>query len=93
MPSRVLQLPDAHTASVLTYSFNFEGFGAGDNVASYTITVPDGVTLADDTSTGQIVTALLGPATAGTHRIIVTATAVSGQIEPMECDWIVSDPA
>lgn len=93
MPSRVLQLPDAHTDDVLDYSVDCEGFGTGDNVASYTVTVPAGVTLADDSSTGQIINLRLGPATAATHRIIVAAVSVAGQNATVEIDWTVSNPS
>ena len=48
MPSRVYQLPDAHTDDELDYGFGFEVFGAGDDVSSYTVTVPSGVTKGND---------------------------------------------
>jgi hypothetical protein len=92
MPNRVHQLPDAHTDDVLDYAFNFAGFGAGDDVVSYVVTVPSAVTQPEDDSSGQTVTVRLGPAEAGTHRIIVTATADSGQEATIEADWTVSDP-
>ena len=93
MPNRVLQLPDAHIDDVLDYSFVFEGFGTGDDVATYTITVPAGVTQPDDSVTGQTVTVRLGPATAGTHRIIVEAVSDGAQEATIEADWTVSDPS
>lgn len=93
MPSRVSQLPDAHAEDVLDYSFVFEGFGAGDDVATYTVTVPPGVTLADDAASGQTVTVRLGPATSATHRIVVAALSIAGQEATIEADWTVSDPS
>ena len=98
MPARVMVLPDAHTDDVLDYGFSFAGFGVGhsgsefDNVASWTATVPDGVTLADEASLYEVVTLRLGPASAGTHRIIVAAVSDSGQEATIEADWTVSDP-
>lgn len=92
MPNRVFELPAAHANDVLDYSFSFEGFGDGDDVASYAPTIPSGVTLADQSSVGQVVTLRLGPATAGTHRIIVEATSAGGQVATIEADWTVSDP-
>ena len=93
MPSRDLQLPSAHPNDVLDYGFDFQGFGTGDDVATYTVTVPSGVTQPDDSSTGQIVTVRLGPADAGTHRIIVAAVSDSGQEATIEADWTVSNPS
>lgn len=93
MPSRVFQLPDAHTLDELDYAFVFEGFGTGDNVSTYTVTKPAAVTLQADSKTGQTVTVRLGPAAAGTHRIVVAAVSVAGQEATLEADWTVSDPA
>lgn len=92
MPSPVFQLPDAHTDDVLDYAFTFEGFGTGDDVASYTITKPSAVTKVSDSADGQTVTVRLGPATAGTHRIIVAAVSDDGQRATIEADWTVFDP-
>lgn len=93
MPSRVYQLPDAHTDDELDYGFNFEVFGAGDDVNSYTVTVPSGVTKGNDSKSGQTVTVWLGPADAGTHRIVVHAVSAAGREATIEADWTVSDPA
>lgn len=93
MPNRVLQLPDAHTDDELDYGFEFEVFGTGDDVASYTITVPAEVTQGADSKSGQTVTVWLGPADAGTHRIIVHAVSAAGREATIEADWTVSDPA
>lgn len=92
MPQRVYQMPAAHTDDVLDYSFDFSGFGTGDDIATYAVTTPAGVTLVDDTSAAQIVTLRLGPATAATHRIIVAAVSDGGQEATIEADWPVSDP-
>lgn len=93
MPERVFELPSAHVGDVLDYAFVFEGFGAGDDVASYTVTKPDEVTQPADAADGQTVTVRLGPAAAGTHRIIVEAVSAAGQEATIEADWTVSDPA
>ena len=93
MPERVFELPPAHTDDVLDYSFSFEGFGTADDVATYTITVPAAVTKADDSASGQTVTVRLGPAEAGSHRIIVAAVSDAGQKATIEALWTVSDPA
>lgn len=93
MPSRVFQLPDAHTDDELDYGFDFEVFGTGDDVASVTVTVPAGVTDGTPSLSGQTVTVRLGPADAGTHRIIVAAVSDGGQEATIEADWTVSDPA
>lgn len=93
MPSRVMLLPDAHTDDVLDYGFSFEGFGTGEDVSTWVATVPAGVTLADESSFGQLVTLRLGPAEAGTHRIIVAAVSDTGLEATIEADWTVSDPA
>ncbi len=92
MPDRVFELPPAHTDDVLDYGFSFEGFGTGDDVATYTVTVPAGVTQPADSVTGQTVTVRLGPADAGTHRIIVAAVSDAGQEATIEAAWTVSDP-
>lgn len=93
MPAPVFQLRDAHTDDELDYGFEFEVFGTGDDVASYTVTVPVGVTQGADSKSGQTVTVWLGPATAGTHRIIVAAVSAAGREATIEADWTVSDPA
>ena len=93
MPSRVFQFPDAHTDDILDYSIDFENLGTGDDVATYTVTVPAEVTLADDSASGQTVTLRLGPADAGTHRIIVAVVSDAGQEATAEIDWTVSDPS
>jgi hypothetical protein len=92
MPAPVHQLPDAHTDDVLDYGFSFAGFGTGDDVATFAVTVPSGVTAGTPSASGQTVTVRLGPADAGTHRIICTATSDAGQEATIEADWTVSDP-
>jgi len=92
MPISVLQIPSAHVADMLDYGFGFDGFGTGDDVGTFVITAPAAVTASAGSSAGQTVTVRLGPATAGTHRIIVAATSVAGQEATIEADWTVADP-
>lgn len=92
MPGTVFQLPAAHTDDVLDYGFEFAVFGTGDDVASSAVPAVSGVTIGTPSASGQTVSVRLGPATAGTHRIICTAVSDAGQEAVIEADWTVSDP-
>lgn len=92
MPSKVFELTPQHVADDLDHTFSFAGFGTGDNVATFTVTVPAGVTQSTAAaSAGQIVTVWL-QGTAGTHRILVAATSVANRDAMIEADITISDP-
>lgn len=93
MPSRVLQLLPQHVADDLDHAFEFEGFGTGDDVATFTVTVPAEITQSTAAAkSGQTVTVWL-QGSAGTHRIVVAAVSDAGREATIEADITISDPA
>lgn len=93
MPSRVFQLPPQHVEDDLDHSFDFEGFGTGDDVATFVVTVPAEITQSTAAAkSGQVVTVWI-QGSAGTHRIIVDAVSDAGRDARMVADIVISDPA
>lgn len=61
MPKAFRKDPDA----VLDYAWNWTAWLAGDTIASYTLDVPEGLTLESDSATSSAVTAWLSGGVAG----------------------------
>ena len=92
MPDRVYQLKPQHVADNLDHGFDFSGFGTGDDIASFVVTVPVEITQATAAaSSGQVVTVWI-QGSAGTHRIIVDAVSVAEREARIEADIVISDP-
>jgi hypothetical protein len=93
MPPQVFQLRPQHVMDDLDHAFVFEGLGTGDNIDTFTVTVPGTITQSVAASkSAQTVTVWL-QGTAGTHRIIVDVVSVAGREARIEADIVISDPA
>lgn len=92
MPAQVHLLAEQHVEDDLDHGFKFSGFGVGDNIASFSVIAPPGIVQSvPASSSGQTVTVRL-KGSAGMYRIIVDATAQSGQDARIEADILIVDP-